>query len=342
MRVKETLDKGEYQDLWVQQNGHILQSYQWGEIRSSLGTWEPRRLVLDDRLVVSINVRKLPFKGRIGYIPRLSIPPAVDWRGYLESIHNFAKNHLLLDLLLIDPAWHMDQYKLPDWVKLGQQIQPPHTNWVWLKAKTPEQLWGELKSSYRRNIKKAAKHGLEIEIISEVDSRTAVKDFYTVMQQVAINTDFILVNEEYFQRMWRLLALDKLARIYLAKSGNELVGAYLVTFDEVGAYEFYGGVTTAGRDIEAGYALKWEAIKDAAMLGKDYYDHWGSAPKKGESYDPKHPLSRIAEFKAGFGGEDIEFEHQLVLAFNGWIYYYYQALTVGKRLFLALRKRLKR
>jgi lipid II:glycine glycyltransferase (peptidoglycan interpeptide bridge formation enzyme) len=91
----------------------------------------------------------------------------------------------------------------------------------------------------------------------------------------------------------------------------------------LGAYEFYGGVTNSGRNVEAGYLLKWEAIKDAISLHKQFYDHWGVAPVINGEFDKNHELYNISKFKQGFGGVVVEFLPQQTIVFSKFGYWLY-------------------
>jgi len=142
----------------------------------------------------------------------------------------------------------------------------------------------------------------------------------------------------YFERVWQYLS-GRMARIYLAEFENRIVGAYFVAYDNLTAYELYGGVTKAGRDVEAGYLLKWKAILGAQELGKTTYDHWGIAPRdKTGAYESRHELASISNFKAGFGGSDVSFLPTRVLVRNPLKFKLFKSLNSLHKLSIQLRK----
>ena len=50
-------------------DAHILQTGEWGELKSAFG-WDPVRLILDDRLGAQILFRHLPLGLTLAYLPK--------------------------------------------------------------------------------------------------------------------------------------------------------------------------------------------------------------------------------------------------------------------------------
>ena len=137
------------------------------------------------------------------------------------------------------------------------------------------------------------------------------------MQNIFANTKFLEREQKYFQTVWNTLGRSGNARIFTAQHTTNLIGAYLVVNDRRCAYELYGGVTRAGRVVEAGYLLKWEAMRYYNSLGMQFYDHWGVAPQnEAGEYDAKDELYQISRFKAGFGGSYVAFPGAKVLVIS--------------------------
>jgi lipid II:glycine glycyltransferase (peptidoglycan interpeptide bridge formation enzyme) len=334
------IEQSTYVRTWHQNASHILQSWQWGEFRRLGGKWQAHRAMIAG-VQFTCFVRKLPLRGKIAYIPRLDLPNDT---AFFNELQLYAKAQAL-GLVLIDPNWHKGTRVLPAGVGMGYQIQPQHTNQVSLKSKSETDLWMGMKGNYRRNINKSKRSGVRVEVIDyQSEYRDdAVLSFYRLLQEVSANTDFVLVQLEYFRQLWQVLGESDLARIYLAYDQQDsVVGAYLVVFDANGAYELYGGVSKQGRAVEAGYLLKWEAMLDAHKLGKAFYDHWGIAPFQSRDgvvvYDQSHPLAKISEFKAGFGGSVIAFESQIKLIIDPVVNVQYLLLNSAKSILLKFKK----
>ena len=343
--MKLITDKKEYTNKWREHKLSILQSWEWGEAKR--GTWEPIRITVAN-IPVSILTRKVPLTGkRFGYIPRVLNIYTLK-KEHLEELKE-AGNELGLSHLIIDPNTTkatQNYYQEVGFINSGTTIQPNQTNVVNLE-KTEEELWMEMKGKYRRNYKKSARQGCKVEVFpSEVDqplvgenSQEAVERFYKVMETIFARTSYVMFGLEYFEKVWKNLSKAGLAKIYIATKDGKDVGAYFVASDELVVYELYGGVTNAGRDVEAGYLLKWEAIKDAKLMGIKYYDHWGVAPMKDGEYEKGHELYHISKFKEGFGGEIINFASQQIAVYDQLSYRIYNIGKSVNDFLLKLKKR---
>ena len=362
MRITETTDKQKYRSIWEQKGSHILQSWEWGDFKASRGKWKVVRLIIDDGVeIVSVLLRdNVRIGKKIAYSPRLSLSK-VHRRENIVEIFDYIKEDYGVDIWLVDPNWstEVDQdlsviRSIGNAVQLRsrRQIQPQYTNKVLLVDKTEDDLWMGLKGKYRRNIKKSFRQGIEVEMIGGQDNSgdVGLDNFYQVMQSVAQNTKLILDDIEYYCLLWNRFSQADMSRMYIARLGGHVVGAYLNVMDQVGSYELYGGVTRQGRDVEAGYALKWEAIKDAYHLGKRFYDHWGVAPfsevrdlesetgRVGVQYAKGHPLERISQFKNGFGGENVRFASGMILYRRRTDYLLYQVMQLAKNILVRLKQ----
>jgi lipid II:glycine glycyltransferase (peptidoglycan interpeptide bridge formation enzyme) len=76
----------------------------------------------------------------------------------------------------------------------------------------------------------------------------------------------------------------------------------LITYGNRGTY-LYGGITNQKRNIMAGYALQWAAMKAAKEAGCTTYDFYGFDPFRA----PGHRYARFSQFKSQFGGNVMRF-----------------------------------
>jgi len=301
-------DKEEYLRSWEQDSLHILQHFNWGELKAS-ESWKIIRAKDDSGSVLQIQSRKLPFLPyNFGYVAKMS---AKQMGSNTKEWEKFFKEQNL--------AFVIFEFKDEDrggvaetLIDTSIHIQPQQSNMLDL-SKSEEELFMAMDGKYRRNIKKSIREGVTTSFSSE--GQKALDDFYSIMSQIFTNTKLLERDKDYYEKLWQLLR----GRSCIATAHHQgvCIGSYLLLNDNIGCYELYGGVSRQGRDLEAGYALKWEAIKYARSLGLKKYDHWGVAPilKSGE-YDSKHELYRISLFKKGFGGEDIVFPGAKVMVLN--------------------------
>lgn len=337
MEIKQLTDRDEFEQNWARLKNHLLQSWEWGEIKKP--GWMPLRIAMAEnkQLIAqfSILIRKLPLGLNFAYIPKASLPQDRAEQ-ILHLLEKYLVNKKLASFIIIEfniPELQLNDYllKLPG---RGGSIQPQCTNIVDLKG-SEQELWRKLKGNYRRNINKARRQGVTIK--TNESGSLALDQFYDVMSDIFANSSYVMHEKSYFQRVWQFLESNK-ARIFIAEHEDRIVGAYLVGYDELGAYEFYGGVTRSGRDVEAGYLLKWESMLAAQKQGKEFYDHWGVAPRNtsGE-YDPTHELGNISKFKEGFAGQDVCYPEGKILRKTA-TYYFFSVLELLQKLNLRVRK----
>lgn len=358
MMIKEITAKPIYQHLWQSQGLHALQSWDWASVKETEG-WSILRLGIFPaenaekeaipETVISLQIKTLPvLKKKLAYAPKVTSLAWFDKKTAQELEKLLVAQDIAFVLYEFDKG--VDTSKISaDYQDYQGHIQPQQTNQVSL-GKSEEVLFMCLDGKYRRNIKKSQREGVTIsqyQFSSGGDNTKPIQLFYSVMQSIFANTKFMERDAKYFQTIWNTLGANDLARIFIAEKAYEdghkdIVGAYLVINDNKGAYELYGGVTRAGRDVEAGYLLKWEAIKYFNNLGKEFYDHWGVAPKlaNGE-YDSSDELYQISKFKAGFGGDFVSFPEAKAQIFSKTTYQLFLLGQSASKLKLKLQKSLK-
>jgi lipid II:glycine glycyltransferase (peptidoglycan interpeptide bridge formation enzyme) len=327
----------EYSKFWRENNLHILQSFAWGKVKESEG-WQIRRLGIwqDGKPVevLSIQIKKAG-ASTFAYIPKIK------YFKFWNELKEFCSRELKLDFVIVEfdePA--SIEIPLPSFFKpYNDHIQPAQTNVVKLH-KNEEELFAGLKGNYRRNIKKAQKDNIICNFYTGGEMSTLDK-FYSVLEQIFANTKFLPRSKKYFEKIWQEMSQEKLITIITADMGQEVLGSYLIVHDHKGAYELYGGVTRNGRDHEAGYLLKWEAIKFFNLQNKSFYDHWGVAKRFPDGTYDHDELFNISLFKEGFGGEYIEFYPAQVLVINPVKYNLFKIFKTGSKAITGLKKLLK-
>ncbi|QDP94835.1 aminoacyltransferase [Microlunatus elymi] len=189
--------------------------------------------------------------------------------------------------------------------------------WVFqlpLQDKDEDQLLKGMNQLWRRNIKKAAKSGVEVSQ-GNIDD---LPDFHRIYRETAERDHFTPRPLEYFETMFRaLLAEDPdRIRLYLAHHEGDLVAA--TTWVRVGqhAWYSYGASTTAKREVRGSNAVQWQMIKDARAAGATVYDLRGIT----DTVDADDPHVGLIQFKAGTGGEAVEYLGEWDLPLNRLLY----------------------
>ncbi|MGB9012729.1 MAG: peptidoglycan bridge formation glycyltransferase FemA/FemB family protein [Aeromicrobium sp.] len=192
--------------------------------------------------------------------------------------------------------------------------QPKYNFQVPLANKTEDDVLAGMNQQWRRNIKKAAKNGVEV----THGTRADLAEFHQVYSETAARDGFTPRPLSYFERMWDALTSEDDDRLvlYLARHEGDLVAA--TTMVRVGAHAWYsyGASTTAKRDVRGSNAIQWQMMRDAMAAGADIYDMRGIT----ETLAADDPHIGLIQFKVGTGGEAVEYLGEWDLPLNRALY----------------------
>lgn len=188
--------------------------------------------------------------------------------------------------------------------------QPKFNFQIPLAGRTEDDVLAGMNQLWRRNIKKAAKNGVEV----TTGTRADLAEFHRVYAETAERDHFTPRPLSYFERMWDALTAEEPDRLvlYLARHEGDLVAA--TTMVRVGehAWYSYGASTTAKRDVRGSNAIQWQMIRDALAAGATTYDLRGIT----ETLDPDDSHVGLIQFKVGTGGEAVEYLGEWDLPLN--------------------------
>ncbi|WP_437340238.1 lipid II:glycine glycyltransferase FemX [Aeromicrobium stalagmiti] len=188
--------------------------------------------------------------------------------------------------------------------------QPKFNFQLPLAGRTEDDVLAGMNQLWRRNIKKAAKAGVEV----TTGTRDDLPEFHRVYAETAERDHFTPRPLSYFERMWDALSAEEPDRIvlFLARHEGDLVAA--TTMVRVGehAWYSYGASTTAKRDVRGSNAIQWQMIRDALAAGATTYDMRGIT----ETLDPDDSHVGLIQFKVGTGGEAVEYLGEWDLPLN--------------------------
>jgi len=201
--------------------------------------------------------------------------------------------------------------------------QPKYVFQIPLAGRDEDELLKGMNQLWRRNIKKAAKAGVEITVGKDEE---AVADFHRIYLETAERDGFTPRPLAYFQTMHAALSAEEpdRIRVYLAHHEGDLVAATL--WIRVGAHTWYsyGASTSHKREVRGSNAVQWRMIQDALAAGADVYDLRGIT----DTVDGDDPTLGLIQFKVGTGGEAVEYVGEWDLPVNRLLY---QAFDVYMR-----------
>ncbi|MBO8128191.1 MAG: peptidoglycan bridge formation glycyltransferase FemA/FemB family protein [Peptococcaceae bacterium] len=295
--------------------GHVLQSYEWGEVKSATG-WKPYRMVLESKnnivAAVSVLERRLPFINKpIFYSPR---GPVVDFskpehmKGILEGIKSLARERGAI-LWKIDPDVTRDSGVDVQLLRLGFRALSRGLNFEGVQPrfvfrlpldKSLDEIFASLASKTRYNIRLAARRGVKVRDDCGKDD---LRVFYDILQETAQRDRFLIRSFEYYEVIWRCLVEKGMAKLFMAEyAGEAIAGTLAFAFGDKVWY-VYGASSNRHRRVMPNYALQWAMIRWAKSLGCRIYDFRGVSG----DLNPDNPLYGLYRFKKGFAGDFTEF-----------------------------------
>jgi len=299
-------------------NGHLLQSWQWGQLKAS-SAWQPLRLALWDnkaqQIVAAAQIlrRTAPYVpvrwAHLAYMPK---GPVVDWsqatlcEAFFRQLYaRLAREGALalrmeLGQLAGSAEAELVQQRLTSLcVQPAQAIQPLRT--IVLDLTPPEDLLlAQMKEKWRYNVRLAARKGVTVRVAQTLQD---VQAWYSLLQTTGERDQFGIHTLDYYQRAWQLFAPLNQMRLLLAEhNGQLLAGIFVALFAQQASY-LYGASSNEQRHLMPNYALQWAAIRWAKQQGAHLYDFWGIPETESE----EEAMAGIYRFKRGWGGRVIQF-----------------------------------
>jgi len=192
--------------------------------------------------------------------------------------------------------------------------QPKYNFQIPLAGRTEEDVLAGMNQQWRRNIRKAAKQGVEV----TEGGRDDLAEFHRVYVETAERDHFTPRPLSYFQTMWDAMTGEdpQRLRLYLGRHEGDLVAA--TTLVQVGTHAWYsyGASTTAKREVRGSNAVQWQMIRDSLAAGAEVYDLRGIT----DTIDSDDPHVGLLQFKVGTGGEAVEYLGEWDLPINRPLY----------------------
>ncbi|MCL2540829.1 MAG: aminoacyltransferase [Nocardioidaceae bacterium] len=185
-------------------------------------------------------------------------------------------------------------------------------------ARTEDEVLKGMNQLWRRNIKKAAKEGVE----TSLGDRGDLKAFHDLYVHTAQRDHFTPRPLSYFERMHDALTAEdpERFRLHLGRHDGDLVAATIAIRVGQHAWYSYGASSTEKREVRGSNAVQWAMIRDALAAGATVYDLRGIT----ETLDADDPHVGLIQFKVGTGGEAVEYAGEWDLPINRPLYKAFQ------------------
>ena len=265
-------------------------------------------------------------------------PPVVTRRWTAQQVKDGIADDATLSLVDVPPtergttgARVVSQLRALGW--LPQSVtggfaagQPQYNFQVTLAGRTEDDLLAGMNQQWRRNIKKAAKAGVEVVSTGSTTgdgSATGgggdvLEAFHRLYVETAERDHFTPRPLSYFRIMVDALSAEDpdRIRVYTARHEGDLVASTI--WIRVGTHTWYsyGASTTHKREVRGSNAIQWQMMRDSLAVGADVYDLRGIT----DTLDSDDPHLGLIQFKVGTGGEAVEYAGEWDLPLNRLVY----------------------
>jgi len=271
IELQRCSDKEQWDDYVLENGGHPLQLWGWGQVKKGHG-WVAERVFAynEDEIVgaAQILIRHLPTPFRsFAYIPRGPIVDSAHSEEFLNALAELAKRDHHSVALSIEPdALDFDIPK--GWIRSQNKILSAETILLDL-TKSESDLLADMVKKTRQYIRKSAADVTIKQAKTREDIEICLELYKQTSQRAGFNTHD---NQYYFDVH---LQLQDHSPIYIAYDGAEPVAFLWLAISEKTAYELYGGMNERGQELRANYALKWYVVKKVKEWGLERYDFGG-------------------------------------------------------------------
>ena len=301
--------------LTSQPRGHLLQSYEWGELNKYLGGRIYRLGALEDGQMVGallLSVAQVPLPASIPSVrfnwlygsrgPTVASPDSPALIALVEHAHKLArKEHAVV--LRLEPNIADDDPAMEEWIvayrALGFQINPiaVHGRRSWVLDIRPgdEQLLANFKMTWRQNVRSAERKGV---VIREAENDADFNAYYDLLKLTSERDDFFIHSKDYHQEILRYFADKGDAVLYLAEHEGEAIAAKMLIRFGDWCWDMFGASSNNKRNLKPTYLLQYRCIQWAQSRGCSYFD-FRTIP---EILEPGEEMWGVYEYKKGFGG----------------------------------------
>jgi peptidoglycan pentaglycine glycine transferase (the first glycine) len=281
-------------------DAHLLQSGEWGQLKSAFG-WEPVRL-LEQGLGAQVLFRRLPFGFTFAYLPKGPVGPEEAGAGFWEAVDQACRARQAIFLKVERDGWLGDGLPadLPGFLPAPQHVQPASTLLIHLDG-SEEELFNRMKPKTRYNVRLAGRKEVRVRMTDDLE------EFYRVMSVTSQREAFHVHSLAYYRRAYELFHPGGMCELFLADYQGQALAALMVFARGSTAYYFYGASADVERNRKPTYPLQWEAIRWAHGRGCRFYDMWGIPDEAAETAETEEEeredgLWGVYRFKRGFGG----------------------------------------
>jgi peptidoglycan pentaglycine glycine transferase (the first glycine) len=309
---------------------HLLQSGEWGELKSAFG-WEAVRIVegdaAGDGIGAQILFRRLPLGLKFAYIPKGPVtrkPSQATSGQFWARVDETCRKRRAVFLKLEPDGWEENSSPVvppASFLPSPQHVQPRSTLVVDLQD-SQDEIFNRMKPKTRYNIRLAGRKEVVVHPSDDIEG------FYRVMSVTSQREAFHVHSLGYYRRAYELFHGRGLCELLVADFQGQMLAAVMVFAHGRSAYYLYGASSDVERNRKPTYPLQWEAIRWAQARGCGEYDMWGIPDDarddmEDEDLEREDGLWGVYRFKRGFGGSIKRAHATLDRVYNSLLYKLY-------------------
>lgn len=301
---------------------HLLQTGEWGELKSGFG-WTPVRIISGDT-GAQILIKKLPLGFSVAYIPRgpIADPKKETWEEIAALCKERKAVFIKVEPDVVSCKSITNTKEIQNWKMDARSIQPMRTIIVDLSG-TEEEILARMKQKCRYNIRLAEKKEIVIRESENIDI------YYELMLATGKRDNFGIHTKDYYQKAFNLFHKDKNCALLIAEFQNRPLAGLQVFKQGKRAWYLFGASNDEERNRMPTYLLQWEAMRWAKQNGCNEYDLWGVPDENEETLEREFEsrsdgLWGVYRFKRGFGGKLSRSFSAMDLILNPFFYRLYQ------------------
>lgn len=315
-------------------DGHLLQTWAWGELKGAFG-WVPVRIAVeqDGALVAGAQVLYRRFGPlTLGYIPKGPVLATKEteaasalWQAIRER-----SRPMRAVALKAEPEWRDDVPERHAWLQghgfrpSASTIQPRRTIIIDLRPEEDEIL-ARMKSKWRYNVRLSGRRG----VVVRHGGRDELGTFYALMRVTGERDEFGIHSLAYYTRAYDLFERQGRVALLMAYYENEPLAGLMAYAYNGQAWYMYGASSNQHRSLMPNHQLQWRAMQWAREQGCYQYDLWGIADIDPEAATAD--LGGVQRFKEGFGGQVVRYVGAYDLVYNRPLYWLLEKAWAWRR-----------
>jgi len=264
------------QEVWdnfiLDNHGHPLQLWAWGQIKTAHGWSADRLLGYENNKIVAaaqILTRKLPLLVHaFSYVPRGPVGEQGSNEEFLAAVAAYAKREHRSVALSVEPD--SIEFNPPKgWITPRNKILPAKTIIIDL-TKSDSDLLVDMDKKTRQYIRKSTAEAITIK---QVRNKEDLAKCLTIYHETARRAHFNIHNDQYYFDVFTLM--EDHSPVFAAYLDDQPIAFLWIAISTDTAFELYGGMNKQGKGLRANYALKWHAIRKTKEWGLTRYDFGG-------------------------------------------------------------------